>query len=71
MAEKNVAEVAKQVVGKLRGKITRSSSVTFWSLLVQIGGGRGHRRQVVVFDTLLKDPPTPGLPKNTSWYKVV
>ena len=31
----------------------RLYSVTFWSLSVQIGGGCGHRIQVVVFDKLL------------------
>ena len=31
----------------------QSSSVKFWSLSVQIGGGRGHRRHVVVLDTLI------------------
>ena len=34
-------------------KMTRSSLVTFWSLSVHIGYDRNHRRQVVVFETLL------------------
>ena len=49
MTEKNVSQRGETS----RAKMIRSSSVTFWSLSVQIGGGRGHRRQVVVFDTLL------------------
>ena len=34
-------------------KMIRLSSGKFWSIVVQIGGGRDHRRQVVIFDTQL------------------
>ena len=33
---------------KSRAKMTPSSSVKFWSLLIQIGGGRVHRRQIFI-----------------------
>ena len=49
VAEKNVCLRGKTS----HAKMNRLSSITFWSLLVRIGGGSGHRRQVFIFDTLL------------------
>ena len=51
VAENNVLQRDKTS----RAKITGSSLVTFWELLLQIGVVSGHRRQVVVFEKLLND----------------
>ena len=44
------ADMAKQDTQKCRGHIWEHFG-QFWSILVHIGGGHGHRRQVVVFET--------------------
>ena len=49
-----------------RATITQSSLVTFLSLLVQIWGDSGNRRQVVVFDKLLNSC-VPDYKIGTNW----